>query len=124
MVASFPFLAEMRLLAVQTVEPYQHVANPDAHDALLASQTTRYFDLPRIARGIFKDVLDALGAPTDIPDETVNAVYAFSGGHLALAGRCASACPGSRVTCAAQAGRHAPCSGPPYSASTARAEVP
>ena len=85
---AFPFLAELRVLAAQTIEPYQHVVCPVAHTALLRPVTTARFDLPRVGREGFPAVLDALGAP-GTPDDVVDAVYACSGGHLALASRCA-----------------------------------
>jgi hypothetical protein len=90
MAAAFPFLAEMRILATQTPEPHQSVANPDAHEALLSPQTTAYFDLPRIAREGFETVLAALGADPAPSASVTDVVYAFSGGHLALASRCAA----------------------------------
>jgi hypothetical protein len=86
---AFPFLAEMRLLAVQTPEPYQSLACPEAHEALLSPSATRSFELGRIHREGFEFVLAALGAGPDLSAKTADVVYAFSGGHLALAGRCA-----------------------------------
>jgi hypothetical protein len=90
MQAAFPFLAEMRLLAAQTTEPYQRVSHPDAHDALLPPAGTRYFDLTRVPRERFEEVLVALGAPTQPPPEVADAIHALTGGHLALARRCAA----------------------------------
>ena len=88
--SAFTFLTEMRVLAVQTVEPYQSVANPDAHDALLRPSTTRTFELSRVPRDGFERVLGALGATPEPAAEVTDTVYAFSGGHLALASRCAA----------------------------------
>lgn len=88
--SGLPFLATMRVLAVETVEPYQSVAHPAAHDALLDDERTRRRDLTRIPSQRFKQVLVALGAPSTVSAEAVDSVYAFSGGHLALASRAAS----------------------------------
>jgi Predicted ATPase len=87
---AFPFLFEMRLLAAETTEPYQHVSNPDAHEALLSPATTRYFELSRVPRERFEDVLVALGAPRQPAAEFAIAMYGLTGGHLALARRCAA----------------------------------
>lgn len=86
---AFPFLAEARVLAVQTTEPYQHVAHPIAHGALLAPGTARFFDLSRVPREGFAEVLVALGAPSAAATESAATIYALTGGHLALAKRCA-----------------------------------
>jgi tetratricopeptide (TPR) repeat protein len=88
--SAFPFLTDMRLLVAQTIEPYQNVAHPQAHDALLQPSATRTFDLPRIPRAGFERVLAALGADPEPGADITDVIYAFSGGHLALAGRCAS----------------------------------
>lgn len=86
---AFPFLAEIRVLGVETTEPYQRVANPVAHDRLLTPTITRRQALPRVPSANFDAVLEALGA-TPRPDETVaRAVHTLCGGHLALAARCA-----------------------------------
>lgn len=89
LVSAFPFLTDLRILAVQTTEPYQSIANPRAHDALLEPRTTRCFKLGRIAREGFGEVLVALGSPEELSQEVIDAVYSLSGGHLALAKRCA-----------------------------------
>jgi hypothetical protein len=86
---AFPFLTELRLLGVQTIEPYQSVANPEAHDALLAPSRTCRFSLPRVPREGFEHVLAALGAGAPPAPPVVDAVHSLSGGHLALAARCA-----------------------------------
>lgn len=88
--SSFPFLAEMRLLAVQTVEPYQSVSSPAAHDALLRPSVTHDYTLERVPRAGFERVLAALGATPEPSPEIADKVYRFCGGHLVLAGRCAS----------------------------------
>ena len=41
---AFPFLAEMRILAAQTPEPHQSVANPAAHQAILSPLRMTLFD--------------------------------------------------------------------------------
>lgn len=86
---AFPFLAEMRVIAVRTPEPHQSVVHPTANDALLSAGTTRFVDLRRPPRERFHEVLVALGAPPGITPDSVSAIYALSGGHLALASRCA-----------------------------------
>jgi hypothetical protein len=87
--AAFPFLDETRVLAVQTPEPYQHTAHPDALSRFLRAATTRRFELKRISREGFEDVLVGLGAKPKPTVEVADAVYALSGGHLLLASRCA-----------------------------------
>ena len=87
---AFPFLANMRVIAVQTIEPYQQTAHPAARDALLARGETTYHELPRPSRTSFPEILEALGAPTGISSATADLVYDFTGGHLALAARCAT----------------------------------
>lgn len=87
---SFPFLSELRLLAVQTLEPYQHVVHAAEHDALLEPASTRYSTLRRVPRERFSDVIVALGAPTEPPIEVVDAIFALTGGHLTLVRRSAA----------------------------------
>lgn len=86
---AFPFLDEMRILAVQTPPPYQAVANPEAHEALLAPMETNPVMLPKIPLEGFDGVLVALGAPEPTAEQTRD-IYSFSGGNLALAQRCAA----------------------------------
>jgi tetratricopeptide (TPR) repeat protein len=86
---AFPFLAELRVLAVQTVEPYQSVAHTAAHETVLAPASTNYFRLDRVPRDTFGEVLVALGAPS-VSSEVADIIYSLSGGHLALASRCAA----------------------------------
>lgn len=88
--AVFPFLEELRVVAIQTVEPYQQVVNAEVHRALIRPSSTVCFDVPRIRREGFEEVLSALGAGEEIPREVVDAVYASSGGHLALSRQCAN----------------------------------
>jgi hypothetical protein len=87
---AFPLLAHLRVVAVQTVEPYQQTAHPDARDALLSRGATHYHSLSKPSREMFPAVLEALGAPPETSPETADIVYGFTGGHLALAARCAS----------------------------------
>jgi hypothetical protein len=89
MAEAFPFLGEMRLLAVQTGERHQATANPTARDTLLASLETRHIDLEKVPREKFGGVLAALGAEAPPAEDVVRAVYELSGGHLALARQCA-----------------------------------
>ena len=86
---AFPFLDDMRILAVQTPQPYQAVANPEAHEALLGPMETHPVLLPRIPREGFDGLLVALGAAEPTPEQTQD-IYSFSGGNLALAQRCAA----------------------------------
>jgi AAA ATPase domain len=88
--AAFPFVADIRVLAVQTIEPYQTVAHAAAHDALLTPSSTTFIDLPRIPRRGFASILEALGASPKPTSDLANIVYDFCGGHLALASRCAA----------------------------------
>lgn len=86
---AFPFLDDMRILAVQTPQPYQAVANPEAYEALLAPMETRPIQLPKVAIEGFDRLLVALGAPEPTAEQTRD-IYSFSGGNLALAQRCAA----------------------------------
>jgi hypothetical protein len=87
---AFPFLQEMRLLAVRTTEPYQRVVHPEAERGLLTAFGTRYFTLSRVPRDRFADVLIALNPAVDPSPDVVDSLYRLSGGHLALAQRCAT----------------------------------
>ena len=89
MAEAFPFLGEMRLLAVQTGERHQAAANPAARDALLAPLETRHIDLEKVPQEKFGGVLAALGAEAPPAEDVVRAIYELSGGHLALARQCA-----------------------------------
>jgi AAA ATPase domain len=86
---AFPFLDDIRILAVQTPQPYQALANPEAHEALLAPMETHTVTLPKIPAVGFGRVLEALGAPKPTAEQTAD-IYSFSGGNLALAQRCAA----------------------------------
>jgi tetratricopeptide (TPR) repeat protein len=85
---AFPFLEGLRLLAVETPEPYQTVASPDAHRTLLEGSAVHHVRLGRIQRRGFDLVLAALGAP-DLAPNIVDTIYSLSGGHLSLASRTA-----------------------------------
>lgn len=87
---AYPFLCELRMLLVQTTEPYQHVAHPDAHKAVVARSRTTQFELPHIPRDGFEEVLAGLGAGEDVTPEVADIVFTFSGGNLALASRAAT----------------------------------
>lgn len=89
MVDAFSFLAELRVLAVETPPPYQTVAHPDTHAAVLRAGSTRRFRLAKVPEDRFPEVLMALGAGEPPDCRTSDVIYAFSGGHLALASRCA-----------------------------------
>lgn len=89
MAEAFPFLGEMRLLAVQTSARHQPAANPTARETLLAPLKTHRVDLEGVPREKFGGVLAALGAEAPPPEEVVRAIYELSGGHLALARQCA-----------------------------------
>jgi hypothetical protein len=88
--SAFPFLDEMRVLAVQTPPPYQQIEHPEAHEAFLSSGPNRAISLQRVQRDGFGGVLEALGSGPIASNEIVDAVHALSGGHLALAARCAA----------------------------------
>jgi hypothetical protein len=86
---ALPFLRNLRILAVQTPEPYQAIASPKAHEALLARSGGYPIEMERIPREGFEDVLAALA---DIPRpsaELAGEIHRLSGGHLAFAKRCA-----------------------------------
>jgi hypothetical protein len=86
---AFPFLTQLRVIAVQTIEPYQRTCHPEARDALLESARTRYHDITKPSKEVFPEILVELGAPPDQASEAADAVYRLTGGHLALAARCA-----------------------------------
>lgn len=86
---SFSFLSRVRILAVQTPPPMQEIAHPEAHASLLRLDRTRYFDLECPSREQFGRVLAGLGAPASLDPEASSLVYRLTGGHLALAKRCA-----------------------------------
>jgi len=94
----FPFLAELRVVAAQTPAPYQQIANPDAFEAFLSPGTTSHFGVHRVSRDDFKGVLEALSDDTVVSSDTANAVYALSGGHLAIASQCAKRVVNGEVT--------------------------
>jgi hypothetical protein len=86
---ALPFLRNLRILAVQTPEPYQTIASPQAHEALLSLNAGSSIELGRIPQEGFEDVLAALA---DIPPpsrELAGEIHRLSGGHLAFAKRCA-----------------------------------
>ena len=85
---AFPFLADMHVTAVETVEPYEATANPEAHGALLANSGQAQ-SLARPSRADFKDVLIALDVPAGEATEEGPTAFDLTGGHLALATRCA-----------------------------------
>lgn len=89
LVSAFPFLTGIRVLAVQTIEPYQSVVHPDVHDAFTQSSDAGRFQMDRIPRQGFENLLAALGAGGRPDSKVADAVYSLSGGHLALARRCA-----------------------------------
>ncbi len=89
MTSMHPFLTEMRVLALQTPEPYQSVAQPEAHEVLLRPGHVRTFSLGKVPREGFEDVLEAFGAPSAPSAAVTDAIYRLSGGHLALVSRCA-----------------------------------
>lgn len=86
---SFPFLEDLRVLGVQTPEPYQSTANRVAYEGLLDTGEVSRFPLSRIERHGFEKVLEALGAKPPPSTQVADAIHSFCGGHLALASRCA-----------------------------------
>jgi hypothetical protein len=89
MVEAFSFLTELRVLAVETPAPYQTVAHPETHATVLRAGSTRRFPIAKIPEDRFPEVLAALGAGESPDREVSDVLYALSGGHLALASRCA-----------------------------------
>jgi hypothetical protein len=89
MTNAYRFLENLRILAVSTPEPYQSVVAPDIYEQFTSPTRTTRVRLPRISREQFGPVLQALGAPAELNAGEVDAIYALSGGHLALASRCA-----------------------------------
>jgi hypothetical protein len=87
---AFPLLANLRVVAAQTIQPYQRTAHPAARDALLSRGPTHYHNLPRVSRANFPIVLEALGVASEIASTTGDLIYDFTGGHLALTARCAN----------------------------------
>jgi hypothetical protein len=86
---ALPFLRNLRVLAVQTPEPYQTIASPMAHEALLARSAGYPVELKRIPREGFEDVLTALASISSPSPEVAGEIHRLSGGHLAFAKRCA-----------------------------------
>lgn len=86
--AMFPFLANVRVLAARTPEPFQTEANPAHVEALLSPSATRYFPLGRIPRNRFSAILEGLGATEEPSPSVVDTIYRLTGGHLTLARRC------------------------------------
>lgn len=89
MAQAFAFLQGLRIMAVETPEPYQRVVDPRARDAFLMPTSTRLFPLRRPPREGFEHVLEALGAGSLPAPDVTDAIHKLSGGHLALARRCA-----------------------------------
>lgn len=89
MASAFPFLSELRVLAVQTPEPYQPRIHEDALDTLLSSAVRPARQLERIDRLRFGRAVTALRPDTPIPVDTLDKIYRLTGGHLALAVRIA-----------------------------------
>ncbi|MEZ5383172.1 MAG: AAA family ATPase [Microthrixaceae bacterium] len=88
--AAHPFLSDLRVLGVETTEPFQRVAHPSAHRSLLVSGRATRATLAPIGRDGFERVLVALGAPADTSADTADLLHALTGGHLALASRAAA----------------------------------
>lgn len=85
---AFPFLRSIRVLLVQTMEPYQRVAHPSQHAAVVSLAVNRR-ELERVPLKDFGDVLDALGLQAALGPDAVNTIHSFTGGHLTLARRAA-----------------------------------
>lgn len=88
--SAFPFLDNLRVLAIQTIAHYQPIKNKEAYEELLNTVATTHFSLKRISRTGFEKVLVALGAPSTPPTPVTDAVHRLSGGHLVLASRSAA----------------------------------
>ena len=85
---AFPFLRNIRVLLVQTMEPYQRVANPLQHAAVVSLAVNRR-ELKRVPQEAFGDVLAALGLRVALDLDAINTIHSFTGGHLTLARRAA-----------------------------------
>lgn len=89
MQGAFPFLADLRILAVQTPEPYQETVHGDVLRDVLTQTALHRIKLDRVPGERFGAVLHALGVAPFPEDLLTSAVYSLSGGHLALASRAA-----------------------------------
>lgn len=87
---AFPHLADLQVLGAQTLAAYQTPSDPEALAALLRADETTYFNVNRPPRAGFDQVLVTLGASPDEVGDTADALYGLTGGHLALAARCAA----------------------------------
>lgn len=85
---AFPFLQELRVLCVRTHEPDRATASPAAYAALMKPSQVRRFPLRRPRQDEYARILVAFGAPASTDEETLDAVFALTGGNLALAKRC------------------------------------
>lgn len=90
MAEAFPHLGDLRVVGAQTLAAYQAPSDPQALTALLRADETTYFNVNRPSRIGFDQVLVKLGAPLDEVGEVADALYGLTGGHLALAARCAT----------------------------------
>ena len=98
MATAFPFLAEMRVIATRTIDPYQFTVNPASFDALLLTGATVFHNVPRPSREVFPDLLTALGAHPQRAAEAADDIFNLTGGHLLLAARCATRMQGADAT--------------------------
>lgn len=90
MADAFSHLSGLQVLGAQALDMYQTPSNPDALAALLRADETTYFDVRRPPRLGFDEVLIKFGALPDEASEVADALYGLTGGHLALAARCAT----------------------------------
>lgn len=86
---TFPFLGELRILGVLTPEPYQETVHGEVLGDVLARTALHRIELDRVPEESFGAVLHALGVDPFPEDSLTSAVFALSGGHLALASRAA-----------------------------------
>ena len=84
---AFPFLADLRILAVQTPAPYQETVHEEVLRNALSGTSPRRVRLPRIAETQFGAVLVGLGLDARPEPELSAAIYDLCGGHLTLASR-------------------------------------
>lgn len=87
---AFSFTRSLRVLGVETIEPYEDVVQPQSHDALLKPSLTHFVPIDAVPREGFEDVLMALGAGERPTAEIADLIHKLSGGHLVLASRCAA----------------------------------
>lgn len=80
----FPFLAGLRVVAVQTTES-QGLLGPASDNVLAVRGRAPRVKLDRIAAESFGSVMESFGLVEDLSAAEIDTFYRFTGGHLALA---------------------------------------